>query len=264
MKKFITLFISTLSLLSCSNESKDNINSKKIQKVVFYKNSSNARHWNFTNDLLKNITLADGTLAEEFIYDNKNRVVSNIIYTNGVATETNIITYNTDNTIKSINGLDYAFDTTTQTYTYSYSGTFTITCQVNSDKLAVNYTRTGSNAGEYHLVYTNGNMISFEKSTNGTTDLLKNFHFDGTYGNNPIADAVLPVARIKSLTDPSFFIDNHTSKEMPNGFDKGITSPYYFNYGLIPGTALSQIGIEVLDSNNNFVDFYSFADYYYQ
>ena len=262
MKKIIPFLIFAVTFISCSNDSVET--TKTLQKVVFYKNSANTRQWNFNNNLLKNITLADGSLIEEFIYDNQNRVISDIKYTNGLATETNIITYNTDNTIKSINGLEYTYDASTQTYAYSYSGTFTITCQVNSDKLAVNYTRTGSNSGEYHMTYADGNMTSFKKSTNGTIDVLKNFHFDTVIKGNPIADAVLPVARVKSLLDPSFFIDNHASKAMPNGFDKGVTSPYYYNYGEVPDTDLVQIGIEVLDSNNNFVDFYSFADYYYQ
>jgi hypothetical protein len=266
MKKFLILLVLTTTLFSCSsNDDNNNINTV-LQKVVFYHNTPNEKHWNINNNLLTSITFADGTLSEEFIYDNMNRVIRDIKYTNGVVSGTDVITYNTDSTIKTINGLPYTFNDTTQTYDYTYGSNFTISCQVNSDKLAVNYTRTGTNAGQYHMTYVNGNMTSYEKLTNGTTDVLKNFHFDAGFGNNPIHNAVMAVARVKSLTDPSFFVDCQASKEMANGFDQGSISPYYFNYGEIPDIEgkVFQISIEVLDSNQNAVDIYSFADYYYQ
>lgn len=262
MKKFLLLFVLATTLFSCSNDDNNNP-TKVLQKIVFYNNSANERQWNISNNLLTTITLADGSLAEEFAYDNLNRVISDTKYTNGSVTETNIITYNTDNTIKTINSLPYTFDAASQTYAYSYGSNFTVNCQVNTDKLAVNYVRTGTNAGVYHMNYSNGNMISFEKTTNTTTE-VKNFHFDAGFGNNPIYAAVLAVARVKSLTDPNFFIDCQASKSMANGFDKGTSVPYYFNYGQVPDTKLMQVGIEVLDSSNNAIDFYSFADYYYQ
>ncbi|MDN3676247.1 hypothetical protein QWY90_02860 [Flavobacterium paronense] len=266
MKKIIFLFVLTTTLFSCSSD--DNSNQTKVlQKVVFYRNSSNEKHWNFKNNLLKDITLADGTIAEEFIYDNQNRLIRDVKYTNGVATETDIINYNADNTIKSINGLPYTFDVATRTYDYTYGSSFTINCQVNSDFLAENFVRTGTNAGEYHMTYANGNMLSFEKSTSGVTDVIKNFHFIGSVvEGGEVFKAILAVARVKSLTDPNFFIDCQVSKNSPMGFDKGITDPYYYNYGAIvnmDGTLL-EVGIEVLDSSNNAVDLYSFADYYYQ
>jgi hypothetical protein len=266
MKKIIFLFVLATALFSCSSDDDNSNINVVLQKVVFYRNSPNERHWNIENGLLKNIKLADGTLEEEFIYDSQNRVVRDIKYTNGAVTGTDVITYNPDSTIRTINGLPYTFNAATQTYDYTYGSNFTIRCQVNSDKLAVNFTRTGVNAGQYHLTYaSNGSMTSFEKVTNGTTDTLKNFHFDAGFGDNPIFNAVLAVARVKSLTDPSFFIDCQASKKLTNGFDQGATSPYYFNFGQVPDIEgkLFQIGIEVLDGNNNPIDFYSFADYYY-
>jgi hypothetical protein len=215
---------------------------------------------------LTSITLADGTIVEEFVYDNKNRVVRDVKYTNGLVSETDIITYNVDNTNKTINGLLYSFNAATQTYNYTYGSGFTISCQVNSDKLALNFIRTGSNAGQYHITYANGNMTSLEKVNNNSTDLIKNFRFNAMLGVNPIYNSVLAVARVKSLTDPSFFIDCQASKDMANGYDKGTTDPFFYNYGAIPDAEgkLSQVGIEVSDSSNNFVEFYSFTDYYYQ
>jgi hypothetical protein len=263
MQKILLLFVLAATLFSCSNDD-NNESTLILQKVVFYKGSANERQWNIENGLLTNITLANGTVAESFTYDNQNRVTKEVKYTNGLASETNIIAYNADNTISSINGLAYNFNTATQTYTYSYGSNFTINCQVNSDMLATNFTRTGSNAGQYHMAYANGNMTSFEKTTNGSADILKNFHFDAEFGINPIYNAIIAVARVKSLTDPNFFIDCQVSKNMANGFDKGSTDPFYYNYGSLPDRKLLQIGIEVLDGNNNFVDFYSFADYHYQ
>jgi hypothetical protein len=262
MQKILLLFVLAATLFSCSSDDGENL-PLVLQKVVFYKGSANERHWNIENGLLANITRADGSVAEAFTYDSQNRVIKEVKYTNGVASETNIITYDSDNKINSINGLGYNFNAATQTYAYSYGSSFTISCEVNADLLATNFTRTGTNAGVYHMTYSNGNMTSFEKTANNTTD-TKNFHFDANFGTNPIYDAVLAVARVKSLTDPNFFIDCQVSKNMANGFDKGSVDPFYYNYGSVPERRLVKIGIEVLDANNNFVDFYSFADYHYQ
>lgn len=267
MKKLFSIILIAVTLFSCSNDDNNVVPPTVLQKVVFYKNSPNERHWNISNNLLSTITLPDGTIVEQFVYDSQNRVISDIKYANSVITETNTITYNADNTIKTINNLPYTYDAATKTYAYSYGSNFTINCQVNSDFLVENFVRTGTNAGEYHMTYANGDMTSFEKSTNGTSDIIKNFHFypDGT-STNRIYTAVLAVARVKSLTDPNFFIDGQASFELANGFDKGTTDPYYYNYGELPDMdgKLYQIGIEVLDSSNNFVDFYSFAEYHYQ
>ncbi|MEO5776883.1 MAG: hypothetical protein ABIQ27_08255 [Flavobacterium sp.] len=264
MKKIIFLFALATTLFSCTDNDDTIINDSVLQKVVFYDNSSNERQWNISNDLLTSITLADGSIAEEFTYDTQNRVILDTKYVDGNVSEVNTITYNTDNTINSINGLPYTFNATTRTYTYSYGSTFTINCVVNEDMLAVDFIRTGTGAGEYHMTYAGGNMASFEKTTSSSTDILKNFHFDGAYGVNPLRNAVLAVARVKSLTDPNFFIDCQASEGMPNGFDKGLTDTNYYNYGMVLGSGNYQIGVEILDSSNNYVDSYSFAAYYYQ
>jgi hypothetical protein len=263
MKKLLLFFVLVTTLFSCSSD--DNTpNTSTLQKVVFYRDSANERHWNINNNLLTNITLADGTIAEEFIYDIQNRLIRDTKFANGVVTETDIITYNADDTISTINGLPYTFNAATRTYAYSYGSNFTISCTVNDDMLAVDFTRTGVGAGVYHMTYDSGNMTSFEKITSGTTEVLKNFHFNGVYGTNPIHDSVLAVARVKSLTDPGFFVDSQASAIMADGFDKGSSDPYYYNIGEVVDHNYSQFGVEILDSNNNFVDYYTFATYYYQ
>ena len=272
MKKIISLFVLAITLFSCTDNDDTIVNSSDLQKVVFYGSTANERQWNISNDLLTNITLADGTIVEEFTYDTQNRVISDVKYNNGIISETTNIVYNSDSTIKSINGLDYNYNAATQTYDYSYAGTFSMSCQVNSDKLAVNYVRTGTNAVEYHMTYASGNMASFEKISSGTTDIVKNFHFDGTFNNaNPLHNAVLAVARVKSLTDPNFFIDSVASTGVAGGFDRGVSDAYYYNYGYASSIELPQthnikdfsIGVEVLDSSNNYINGYNFADYYY-
>ena len=262
MKNLLYLFFLSCTLISCSNDDSNSNTTSAIQKVVFYKNSANERHWNITNGVLTSITLADGSLAEKFIYDSQNRLIQDIKYNNGSVAETDVITYNANNTIASINGLPYTFDSATKTYTYVYGSNFTINCKVNSDFLAVNYTRTGTNAGEYHMTYLNGDMTAYESVSTG---FHKNFHFDSSLGSNPIHDAVLAVGRVKSLTDPEFFVDSQVSQNMANGFDKGSTDSNYYNYGATGSVhKLLEISVEILDSNNNFVGLYSFADYYYE
>ncbi|WP_264519614.1 hypothetical protein [Flavobacterium sp. N1994] len=270
MKNLICLFIVAISLISCSSDSTVTP-TQTLQKVVFYSGSANQRQWNISNDLLRTITLADGTVVEEFTYDNQNRVVRDVKYNNGIATETDVITYNTDSTINSINGLPYSFDATTRTYEYTYGSSFTISCKVTTDFLAENFVRTGTNASEYHMTYANGDMTSFKKINSGSTDIIKNFHFDEIY-TNPLHNAILAVARIKSLTDPSFFSESVVSTRIAGGYDRGTSDPYYYSYGYSSSTTTNpthstkdfSIGIEVLDSSNNAVDVYSFADYYFQ
>lgn len=264
MKKLFFLFVATAALCSCSSDNDTPATDLVLQKVVFYRNSANERQWNISDGLLKTITLADGTIVEKFTYDNFKRVIKDEKYTNGVVSKTNTITYNDDDTIKTIDGLPYFYNAATKTYTYSYGSNFTINCEVNAAMLAVNFIRGGVGASEYHMTYTNGDMTSFRKVNNGTADTVKNFHFDAAFGFNPMRDALMPVARVKSLTDPEFFVDCQTSKNLANGYDGGSNVPYHFNYGIIPSNKLTEIGIEVLDSNNNFVEFYSFADYHYQ
>lgn len=270
MKKIIFLFIIATTLFSCSND--DTSNTPEIlQKVVFYNNSLNERQWNISNNLLTNITLADGTIVEEFNYDSQNRLIEDIKYSNGSIIATDVITYNTDNTINTINGLPYTFNAATRTYAYSYGSGFTISCQVNSDFLVENFLRTGTNAGEYHMTYSNDDMISFEKINGGSTEIIKNFHFDELYAN-PLHNAILAVARIKSLTDPSFFIDSVASTKIAGGYDKGISDPFYYSFGYSSSTTTNpthsvkdfSIGIVVLDNGMNMVEQYSFADYIYQ
>ncbi len=272
MKKIIFLFVLVTTFFSCSDSDDSIVTSSDLQKVVFYYNTPNERQWNIENDLLTNITLADGTVVEEFVYDSQNRVISDIKYMGGVVSETNTITYNADNTIQSINGLPYTYNSSTRTYTYSYGSGFAISCQVNSDFLVENFVRTGTDAGEYHMVYSSGDMTSFEKINSGSTEIIKNFHFDGLHGANPLHNAVLAVARIKSLTDPSFFIDSVASTRIAGGYDRGTSDPYYYSYGYSSSTTNNpthnvkdfSIGIEVLDNSMNTVEVYSFADYIYQ
>jgi hypothetical protein len=241
--KILMLFVLATTLFSCSNDDNSGNDLKIVKKVVFYGGTANERHWIITNGLLSEITLADGTIVEKFIYDAQFRLASDIKYSNGEISANTEITYNADSTIKSIDGLPYVYNAATKKYTYSYGSNFTIDCEVNSDMLAVNFIRMGANPSEYHMAYSNHNMTSFEK-----------------------VGAVLAVARVKSLTDPSFFIDCQASLDMPNGFDKGTSDPNYYNYGGLPDMSGKhfQVSIEVLYNNSTFVDSYSFADYYYQ
>jgi hypothetical protein len=267
MKNSLYLLLAVFALVSCSRDdsSAPTFGSGELEKVIFYRDSSTETQWIFENKLLTKITLADGTLVEAFVYDNLNRLVQDKKYDNGTLTATDVITYNADHTIKTINNLPYTFDSATRTYTYTYGSDFTINCEVNSDQLAVNFVRMGSNSSEYHMTYAGGNMTSYTKLSDDSTSEVKNFYFDAGFGSNPIYEMILPVARVKSLTDPGFFTDCQVSKNLANGFDKGSSYPLHYNYGAVPDIEgkLFQIGVEVLDGNNNNVDFYSFTDYIY-
>lgn len=267
MKQLFSILLIAVTLLSCSsdNDTQPVVTPTKLQKIVFYRDSASERHWNINNGLLTSITLADGSLAEEFIYDTENRVIADKKYSGGVLTETTTITYTSDNIIQSINGLHYNYDAATQTYTYSYGSNFTIICKVNEDRLAVDFVREGFNPSEYHMAYSNGNMLSFRKVNNGGTDELKNFHISGTSSTGTqFYNAILAVARVKSLTDPNFFADGQASKAIADGYDKGPTDPYDYSYGQLSNIdgKILEVTVSVLDSNGALVSAYPFTDYY--
>lgn len=265
MKKLLTLFIVAITLFSCSSSDDDNANPNLVlEKVVFYRNSPNERHWIITNGLLTKITKADGTLVEQFMYDSQGRIVSDTEYTNGIDGESTTVTYNADNTIASVDGLPYTYNAATRTYAYSYGSNFTISSTVNEDGLAIDFVRGGVGASEYHMTYADGNMTSFRKINDDGTETIKNFYFNGSMEGNPIYNAVLAVAKVKSVTDPGFFAEYNSSRFIPNGFDKGPSDPLYYNYGHIPTMSgeLYQVGVEVLNGISP-VDFYPYADYYY-
>ena len=223
MKKLILIFLTICILTSCQSDS-DNVksNPNALQRVDFYPKSPNETRWNFNKKgFLTSITDSNGDTLESFAYDAKNNVIQNTKYSQGTPIENLNIIYDSDNYIKSINNKIYNYSHEDNRYFYD-SNNETFSCKVNSDGLATLYFSSITNtnpAGNLFLSYTfeyeNGNLISIEK--NGT--VVNPIEIDFNYGliTNPLKSGLLPVFRLKSLTEPQFLEHGFTSNNLKEG-----------------------------------------------
>ena len=271
MKKIISLFVLAITLFSCSSDDNSSVgNSSLLKRVDFYPNKPNESRWNFNNSgLLDNITKPDGTLVEKFVYDSNNNVIKDTKYNNGSIVADYIVTYDSANIITSINGVAYDYVYSAAGFRYSYSNaTENFSCEINNEMLLTEYTysNTVSPEKKYKAVYSNNNMISFQRTNNGTVDLVRNYSFGSDTGNgNPLRNACLGVMKLKSLTEPEFFMDGIFSKSVVLALSFGAGNSIHYNYGLLTNSAnyLSQHDIEVFDGDT-FVEYINYSKYYYQ
>ena len=271
MRKIITLFVIATTLFSCSiDDSSSVVNSSLLKRVDFYPNKPNESRWNFNNfGLLDNITKPDGTLVEKFVYDSNNNVIKDTKYNNGSIVVDYVVAYDSANIITSINGVAYDYVNSAAGFRYSYANaTDNFSCEINNDMLLTKYTYSNTVAPEkkYEAVYSNNNMISFERTNNGTVDLVRNYSFGSEAGNgNPLRTACLGVMKLKSLTEPEFFMEGIFSKSVVLALSFGTGNSIHYNYGLLNNSAnhLSQHDIEVFDGDT-FVEYINYSKYYYQ
>lgn len=267
MKKIIFLFVLATTLFSCSSDDSSSVgNPNLLKRVDFYPNKPNETRWNFNNSgLLDNITKPDGTIVEKFVYDSNNNVIKDTKYNNGSIVADYVVTYDSANIITSINGVayDYVYSAAGSRYSYA-NATENFSCEINNDMLLTNYNYTNSGIEKkYETVYTNGNMISFQRTNDGTLDLVRNYSF-GSNLDNPLQIACLGVMKLKSLTDPEFFMDGIFSQSVVSSSSfEGSTTHY--NYGLLinSNNHLLQHDIEVYDGDT-FVEYINYSKYYYQ
>jgi hypothetical protein len=271
MKKIIFLFVLAATLFSCSSDdSKPVGNSNLLKRVDFYPNKPNETRWNFNiSGLLDNITKPDGTLVEKFVYDSNNNVIRDTKYNNGSIVADYVVTYDSANIITTINGQAYNYIYSAAGFRYFYSNaTENFNCEINNEMLLTEYTfsNTVSPEKKYEAVYNNSNMISFQRTNNGTVDLVRNYSFGPDTGNgNPLRNACLGVMKLKSLTEPEFFMDGIFSKSVVLTLSFGAENSIHYNYGLLTNATnhLSQHDIEVFDGDT-FVEYINYSKYYYQ
>lgn len=267
MKIFFLLFFTIISLISCDNDNdaSNNSNGNLLEKVVFYPESDMEMHWLFNSDgLLYKITKADGTLLEEFIYDVNNNVIKDIILYN-TTYRTYIIQYNTNNIITKINDINYNYNSSSNNYYYS-KDLREFNCSLNADMLVTDFSyidEVNNISLSFTLEYNNGNMSLFTYALNGKINTSRNFAYNSTI--NPLLKATLPVLKLKSLTDPSFFKDGISSQSVIQSMYFGNENPLHYNFGMLvyPNNALEQLDIEVYNENI-FEKIYTYAKFYYQ
>ncbi|QBZ96693.1 hypothetical protein [Flavobacterium sangjuense] len=271
MKKYVFLFVLAITLFSCSSDDTSSIlvNPELLQRVDFYPNTANETRWNFNDSgILDHITKADGTLIEKFIYDSNNNVIRDTKYNNGSIVADYVVTYNSSNIITTINGQAYNYIYSAAGFRYFYSNaTENFNCEINNDLLLTEYTYSNSVSPEkkYEAVYTNSNMISFQRTTNGSVDLVRNYSFLNVINGNPLRNACLGVLKLKSLTDPEFFKDGIFSRSVLSSLSFESGNSAHYNFGLLINSHnyLSQHDIEVYDGDT-FVEYINYSKYYYQ
>ncbi len=217
MKRLLAFFVFAL-IFSCSSDDaqpQQNIDPTLLQKIVFYPGTANETHWNFYPDgLLKEIAKPDGTVLQDFVYQNNN-LVSTTQYA-GSGNLVTTFTYDNNNFLTSINGypVSYTYDGTGGKYTFDYVVPVCDECaydnphkteiQLNSDLLPVsrkvffNYYPTGEEFYylPYDAGYENGNL-AFYRINNA--DLEYHSQFDNH--PNPLKAALLPVTRAFAVSN---------------------------------------------------------------
>lgn len=97
MKNIISLFVIIIVLVSCNNDDSTNstvINPNLLQRVDFFSGTNYEKRWCFnSNGFLEEIKDANGILLEKFVYNSNNQVIQNLIYENGIVSQTLNISY---------------------------------------------------------------------------------------------------------------------------------------------------------------------------
>ena len=219
MKNIFCLFVIIIAFSSCNNDDSSNLtqaNPNLLQRVDFYSGTSFEKRWYFNSDgFLAEIKDANGMLLEKFVYNSNNQVIQNIIYENGTVSQTLNISYSSANVVSQINGTTYNFSTTETKY-YNSDGIFyNYNCFLNSEFLLTESSITNDDPDNYYefLYYSNyqgNNMFTYSShDTNSFQDIFTFYDFGTSI--NPLKQALLPVFKVKSITDPRFYYDSLSS-----------------------------------------------------
>lgn len=239
MKKIILLFVLATALISCSSdESNSAINPNLLQRVDFYPGTSSEKRWLFNSSgLLTDITKADGTSLEKFIYDSDNNVVKYTIYEDGSAIENYLISYDSNNKITDINGKHYNYSTLENRYYYTI-GNESFSCYINNDGLATHYldffdypNDSDDILTEFSFQYENGNLSRMSGFGNNLSDVEINFNYSNVV--NPLKIATLPVLKIKSILEPNFFNSGISSNNTKEYQSFALGHPESHSYGIL-------------------------------
>lgn len=214
MKNCCYIFIAFFMLLSCSNDTSDqaNIDTNLLQRIDFYPGLSIERRWVFNTDgLLKEITKSDGTLVQDFTYDNNNRLINSTVFNDNGFNQTYTFTYDNSNFVNSVNGETVNYNAGLDSYYVgNLSQNYRLT-KINSEKLLV-YGKTSYQDfdddgnpfetiwDEITVTYSNNNLMSYHPN-----DSCNYFTYDSQ--TNPIRNAILPICRAFSFIENSRWVD---------------------------------------------------------
>lgn len=214
MKNFCLFFIAVFTLLSCSNDTTDQttIDPNLLQRIDFFPGLTFERRWVFNTDgLLKEITKSDGTIVQDFIYDNNNRLINSTVFNDNGFNQTYTFTYDNNNFVNSVNGETVNYNVGLDSYYVgNLSQNYRLT-KINSDKLLVygktSYQDFDENGNPFEIIwneitvnYTNNNLMSYWPN-----DSCNFFTYDSQ--TNPLRNAILPICRAFSFIENSRWVD---------------------------------------------------------
>jgi hypothetical protein len=214
MKNFCLFFIAVFTLLSCSNDTTDQttIDTNLLQRIDFFPGLTFERRWVFNTDgLLKEITKSDGTIVQDFIYDNNNRLINSTVFNDNGFNQTYTFTYDNNNFVNSVNGETVNYNVGLDSYYVgNLSQNYKLT-KINSDKLLVygktSYQDFDENGNPFEIIwneitvnYTNNNLMSYWPN-----DSCNFFTYDSQ--TNPLRNAILPICRAFSFIENSRWVD---------------------------------------------------------
>lgn len=214
MKNFCLFFIAVFTLLSCSNDTTDQttIDPNLLQRIDFFPGLTFERRWVFNTDgLLKEITKSDGTIVQDFIYDNNNRLINSTVFNDNGFNQTYTFTYDNNNFVNSVNGETVNYNVGLDSYYVgNLSQNYRLT-KINSDKLLVygktSYQDFDENGNPFETIwneitvnYTNNNLMSYWPN-----DSCNFFTYDSQ--TNPLRNAILPICRAFSFIENSRWVD---------------------------------------------------------
>ncbi len=214
MKNFFLFFIAVFTLLSCSNDTTDQttIDTNLLQRIDFFPGLTFERRWVFNTDgLLKEITKSDGTIVQDFIYDNNNRLINSTVFNDNGFNQTYTFTYDNNNFVNSVNGETVNYNVGLDSYYVgNLSQNYRLT-KINSDKLLVygktSYQDFDENGNPFETIwneitvnYTNNNLMSYWPN-----DSCNFFTYDSQ--TNPLRNAILPICRAFSFIENSRWVD---------------------------------------------------------
>ncbi|MEK8180500.1 hypothetical protein WMW71_09125 [Flavobacterium buctense] len=214
MKNCCYIFIAFFMLLSCSNDTSDqaNIDTNLLQRIDFYPGLAFERRWVFNTDgLLKEITKSDGTLVQDFTYDNNNRLINSTVFNDNGFNQTYTFTYDNTNFVNSVNGETVNYNASLDSYYVgNLSQNYRLT-KINSEKLLVygktSYQDFDDDGNPYEITwdeitvtYSNNNLMSYYPN-----DSCNYFTYDSQ--TNPIRNVILPICRAFSFIENSRWVD---------------------------------------------------------
>ncbi len=213
MKKFyITLCVIIVSI-SCTNDTQNQPDPHLLQRVDFYPGTSFETRWLFNeNGLLKQITKADGTVIQDFIYDAQERLSSSTIY-EASANQTYNFTYDSNGFVTTVNNQSLQYNTAGGFYYFGDLNGYFSKFKIDSEKLLtssktayIDEVELGqfeeSIVYQIDIYYLNNNITAY--NIGESCD-------NSTYDNNinPLRNATLAICRAFSFVPKSLWPYHH-------------------------------------------------------